>query len=206
MSDFRIYAACLSSYNAGRLHGVWIEASTDADEMQEQVSAMLRTSPCPNTMIACVACDGGDAGPCQVCQGNGNLPSAEEWAVHDYDGSWPNFGETSDLKQIADFMELVEEAEERGIDPDDVKDIVDHHGAHYLNAALLAIVDGYRGHYDNLESYAEDFVEQTTNLKAIPEHIRNYIDYESMARDWKLNGDIFTIEASAGGIHVFDNH
>ena len=54
----RIYAACLASYNAGILHGRWIEV-TDPDEMVEAVAAMLAASP---------------------------ETGAEEWAIHDYEG------------------------------------------------------------------------------------------------------------------------
>jgi len=55
----RIYVACLGAYNAGRLHGRWIDASQSVDEIQREVQAMLVTSP---------------------------EPLAEEWAIHDYEG------------------------------------------------------------------------------------------------------------------------
>ncbi|MAN74218.1 antirestriction protein ArdA [Henriciella sp.] len=54
----RIYVACLAAYNAGHLHGRWIEATTP-DEVMVEVRAMLADSP---------------------------LPEAEEWAIHDHDG------------------------------------------------------------------------------------------------------------------------
>ena len=41
----RIYVACLASYNAGILHGEWIEATADADELKARVQAMLDRSP-----------------------------------------------------------------------------------------------------------------------------------------------------------------
>lgn len=52
----RIYVACLASYNAGQLHGVWIDAAQDVDDIQDAIDEMLRQSPVPN---------------------------AEEWAIHD---------------------------------------------------------------------------------------------------------------------------
>jgi antirestriction protein len=58
----RIYVASLSDYNAGRLHGAWIDASQDLDEVWRQVSEMLAASP---------------------------EPIAEEWAIHDYDNFGP---------------------------------------------------------------------------------------------------------------------
>ena len=54
----RIYVASLSDYNAGRLHGVWIDANQDVEELQAGVDAMLRASP---------------------------EPIAEEFAIHDYE-------------------------------------------------------------------------------------------------------------------------
>lgn len=55
----RIYVASLSDYNDGRLHGTWIEASVEDDELHERVQAMLARSP---------------------------MPGAEEWAIHDFEG------------------------------------------------------------------------------------------------------------------------
>jgi len=37
----RIYVACLASYNSGILHGEWIDASDDPEEMQASIDAML---------------------------------------------------------------------------------------------------------------------------------------------------------------------
>jgi hypothetical protein len=39
----RIYVASLSDYNAGRLHGVWLEA-TDIDSVRVGVAGMLKAS------------------------------------------------------------------------------------------------------------------------------------------------------------------
>ncbi len=58
----RIYAASLADYNAGRLHGVWINANQDAEQLSEEIAAMLRRSP---------------------------TPGAEEWAIHDYESFGP---------------------------------------------------------------------------------------------------------------------
>lgn len=55
----RIYVACLAAYNNGHLHGRWIDADQDAEDIQAEISEMLRASPAPN---------------------------AEEWAIHDYEG------------------------------------------------------------------------------------------------------------------------
>ena len=72
MTDIRIYVASLMDYNAGILHGVWIDATLDPDEIYEQVKTMLAASPE-------AACDFSKKWGLK----------AEEWAIHDYEG----FGE-----------------------------------------------------------------------------------------------------------------
>lgn len=58
----RIYVASLSDYNAGRLHGAWINANQEAEELQEAINQILSES---------------------------KQPIAEEWAIHDYEGFEP---------------------------------------------------------------------------------------------------------------------
>ena len=55
----RIYVACLAAYNSGYLHGAWIDADQDADQIRDEISAMLARSP---------------------------IRDAEEYAIHDYEG------------------------------------------------------------------------------------------------------------------------
>ena len=55
----RIYVAGLAAYNAGHLHGVWIDATLELDDIQGQVDAMLAASP---------------------------VEDAEEYAIHDFEG------------------------------------------------------------------------------------------------------------------------
>ncbi len=51
----RIYVACLASYNAGTLHGNWIDLD-GTEAIEDQISGILKASP---------------------------EEDAEEWAVHD---------------------------------------------------------------------------------------------------------------------------
>lgn len=47
MSDLlpKIYVACLAAYNNGRLHGVWLDADQDVDDLQKSITEMLCQSP-----------------------------------------------------------------------------------------------------------------------------------------------------------------
>jgi len=94
---------------------------------------------------------------------------------------------------------LVEKAEERGIDADDVQSILDHFGADYIDTAGDAIENQFHGTYDTLTEYAEQFVKECYDLKNIPDLIKHHIDYEGIGRDLELGGNVFTIDKHQGG-------
>jgi antirestriction protein len=43
----KIYVACLAAYNAGYLHGDWIDADQDADDIYQEIRDMLSRSLFP---------------------------------------------------------------------------------------------------------------------------------------------------------------
>ena len=43
----------------------------------------------------------------------------------------------------------------------------------------------------------------TEECTAIPESLRFYIDWQAMARDWEMSGDLFTVQTAHDEIHVF---
>jgi antirestriction protein len=82
----RIYAACLSSYNSGELHGEWIDCDRDSDEIMADIQAMLSRSP----MAEIEAC--------------------EEWAIHDYEGfKGLKISEYEGIDRVAELAAAVEE-------------------------------------------------------------------------------------------------
>jgi antirestriction protein len=77
----------------------------------------------------------------------------------------------------------------------------DHTGADESLAREL-IEDSYQGCFEDMETWAEGFLEDTGELDRVPEHLRPYLDVAAYGRDAELSGDIFTVEAS-DGLHVF---
>ncbi len=59
MSEIQIYVACLAAYNNGYLHGAWIDATQDVDDIQDHINKMLESSP---------------------------VEDPEEYAIHDFEG------------------------------------------------------------------------------------------------------------------------
>jgi len=85
-SEIRIYVACLAAYNAGILHGCWIDAVQDWRNIQESVNTMLKASP---------------------------EQDAEEWVIHDYEGfGGYSLSEWESFDSVATLAEFITEHEE----------------------------------------------------------------------------------------------
>jgi antirestriction protein len=168
----RIYAACLAAYNAGRLHGRWIDATIGADAIRDEIAAMLAESP---------------------------EPGAEEFAIHDHEGLG-DIGEYEDLDRVAEIGEAVAEAgdaapallawldAEAGRDPSEFADV-------------------YRGEWRTLAEYVESFwddVGYDADKAAGGSwwHPARYVDWDRMANDLRLSGDVEVHDAPRG-VYVF---
>lgn len=175
-TETRIYVASLSDYNAGRLHGVWIDADQDVDDVWEAINKMLAAS---------------------------REPIAEEWAIHDYEGFGPY--RLSEYESIAKVVLLAQAIAEEGeavaafVDNDssplddatDVEDLLD------------SFRDSYRGCFDSMKDYAYDFVENCGwgGMETIPEELENYIDWDQIAHELEM--DHWTWKDSNYDVHVF---
>ncbi len=74
-----------------------------------------------------------------------------------------------------------------------------------LETALDGYRDNFAGVYDSLEEWAEDYADSTGMLESIPQHLRNYFDFEAFARDAEINGDIYALDLEGGKLAVFHN-
>lgn len=132
----RIYVASLSDYNAGILHGVWIDLTQvdDIDEVWAKVNAMLAGSIATKKY--------GDV--------------AEEWAIHDYEG----FGSyrVSEYENLEKLLLLSQTIANKGeafllwaandvtaLDADDVEEAFD---------------EQYAGEWDDDDAFARDQIEE----------------------------------------------
>jgi antirestriction protein len=178
-----VYVASLSDYNAGDLHGCWInlDSSASEDEIQMRINVMLRESP-------------------SLYRGDG----AEEWAVHDSSGV--SVSECCTVQTLAEIAAAYEEIESEGHDWDVYREwlrLSDLDGFEHVSE----FCDAYCGAYDEPEDYAHDLVSDaySRELEGLPSFIRYHIDYAGIWRDLELGGDNFAIRVGSKS-HVFHNH
>lgn len=154
----RFYAACLAAYNNGKLHGRWIDASSDEDAMMNEIKDMLAKSP---------------------------EPDAEEWAIHDTEGLPSSIGEYSGLKPIAEYAELAEDFHE--IDEEDLREIVsDFESITAAREALTDRYNGiYATFQDYADEFADEMMAAESCQKE--SYASRYFDYEAHARDLQMD-------------------
>lgn len=128
---------------------------------------------------------------------------AEDWAIHDYE----NFGglRLSEYESIESVTTIAQLIDEHGAV---FAEVVNYFGgASNVEEARVHMEDGYRGAFDSVADFAQEFVEDCYSdlLKDLPYFIRYHIDFEGIGDDMELGGDIFAISCE-GKIHVFDSH
>lgn len=173
----RIYVASLSDYNAGVLHGRWINAAQEPEEIQVEVEAMLRDS---------------------------REPIAEEWAIHDFEGfgpvaisEWESFEKVSQLalgiethgQAFAAFASIVDGDPERLEQFEEGYrgewESVETYADEWLNeVGATEILDGVP---DWLQAYVR-------------------LDTAGFARDLQLGGDIQVVEKPDGGVWIYEGN
>lgn len=125
---------------------------------------------------------------------------AEEWAIHDHEG----FGgwsprEYESIETVAEVARLIGEHGEV------FAGLLNHCDG--IEEAKRYMDDGYRGEWTSLAEYVENFIDDIygQELKKLPDILRYHIDYDGIAQDFELSGDIFTIERNYK-VHVFESN
>ena len=119
---------------------------------------------------------------------------AEEWAIHDCEGfEGVRLSEGEGIDRVAALAAFI--AEHGKV----AAELVSYYGGE-IAEAKAAIEDRYRGTFTSLADYVQDITEECT---AIPESLRFYIDWQAMARDAEMSGDVLAIHTAHDEIHVF---
>jgi antirestriction protein len=171
----RIYVASLSDYNAGRLHGVWLDAAQEPEELHDQIAGMLAES---------------------------KEPHAEEWAIHDFEGfNGLHLGEWENLEHVSKVANGIREhglayahwATIVSIDEELDKFEESFLGRWPSRTEYAADVLDDFGLYEQVEHAVSDNLRPYVTL-----------DAEGFGRDLELGGDITVIEGDSG-TYIFSN-
>ena len=121
------------------------------------------------------------------------IAGAEEHAIHDHEGfEGARIEEHTSIKTVAALAVFI--AAHGAL----ASALLNYYGGD-LAEARAAIEERHHGRYDNLAHYAQELTEASV---PIPEALACYIDYDAMAHDWELSGELITIDCD-GGIEVF---
>lgn len=224
----RIYVASLSDYNAGVLHGRWIRADQPVEDIYVEIEDMLKQSRYPNVIrqrFECSACarlftvtnPTNETPTCTECGQSDNVkpmsepyPSAEEWAIHDFEG----FGgiRLSEYTPIEKIVAVAEAIADYG--PDVVSAYVEYQGGIDF-ADLSEIEDRYLGTYKSIEEYVEEYYGGLLDCLENTERyfydwrtdyvsLVHYIDKEAFVRDLEMSGRIYVANGSDGSKIIFN--
>ena len=122
-------------------------------------------------------------------------PVAEEWAIHDYDGfDGIRLGEFEDIDTVAMLAAGISEHGEPfavWVDNDTTN-----------REEPERFEDAYRGTWDSLADYVEEFAYSCHTEDELGPY-RLFIDWERVAGDWEMAGDVWTARVS-DGVAVFE--
>ena len=172
----RIYVACLASYNAGILHGRWIDCDQGEDHIIEETAAMLKQS---------------------------TQQFAEEWAIHDHQFMGP-VTESTDFATCAEIGYAVSTASDSDaflawLDNQNIMDI----GAVTGDHLIMDFDEQYHGLHDSPKDFAYDlYIDQYHENELGP--LANHIDWESVWNDLRCGGDYYSVRAN-GGVYIFSH-
>jgi len=125
-------------------------------------------------------------------------PGAEEWAIHDYEGFGSlRLGEYESFERIATIAAggaQHGDAFSAWLSYDESQDATD----------MQSFEDAYRGEWDSLRAYAEDYAESTGMYDAAEKSGSQYVvvDIDMLTRD--LDIELYTARSDHRTVYVFD--
>lgn len=174
----RIWVGSLADYNDGLLHGAWIEAAREPEEIEADIQTVLADSP--------AAARTGQP--------------AEEWGIFDYD----NFGACRlDQHEDLDWVSGVAKGiAAHGLAFAAWADVVEE------PTLLAGFDEAYLGHYDSLHAYVEQLIndlgyDQLLD-RVVPPSLRPYVKINVAATAQDLGTDLHALPAREGGIWLFN--
>lgn len=169
----KIYVACLSAYNAGYLHGLWIDGTQQPEDIEDDIKWMLSWSPVADT------------------------ESCDEFAIHDYE-CWEGIqlSEYEDIEKVSELAQLLEEHGKA------YAVYYQHYGNNYATEEDFKdrYLGEYEDEKDFVYQMWEECGKiqhlEELNISAF------YIDWKAITRDWFIDS-YFSIEVGLRETYVF---
>jgi antirestriction protein len=123
---------------------------------------------------------------------------ADEWAIHDYEGFGSlRLGEYESLERVATIAAGIAEHGEAfsaWLSYDESQDATD----------MQSFEDAYRGEWDSLRAYAEDYAESTGMHDAAEKSRSHYVvvDIDTLTRD--LDIELYSVRSDHHTVYIFD--
>ena len=175
----KIYVTELSSYNNGMSVGGWIEVY-DKDQVWKEIKKIQNDAK-------------------KFLNSKGIHDSCEEFAIHDYeDFCGYKIKEYSSIDEVCEVAEFINERSEE--EAEAIIGLMGYMGFNKIEEAKDYHDDNYRGSFDSLEDMAMSDVDEGL-FGEINESIKNYIDYEKIARDYDI--EYITVKLSNDKIAVY---
>jgi antirestriction protein len=175
-----IWVGSLSDYNAGVLHGMWIDAYQEPEDLQAHVHWILRTSP--------------------TARQEGVV--AEEYGIFDHEG----FGgmRISEHELLETVSKLANGVAEHG---EAFAAWAEYLGADDMDYVERTFEEAYQGTWESMQAYVENYLEESdaySFMEYVPEWVRPYagIDTEMLARDMEI--EMYVEDSGDGHVMVFD--
>jgi antirestriction protein len=177
----RIWVGSWLDYNDGVMHGDWIDATREPEDIEADIQAILSDSP--------------------TAERHGT--STEDWGVFDHEG----FGscQIEERASLSWVCAVASGITEHGPAFAAWADLVDD------ETQLDRFEDAYLGEHDSIEAYAaeqlDDLGYNDILDSALPEHIRRYIEFNvaGLAHDLWIGGDVLVCHRPDGGVWLFRN-
>jgi antirestriction protein len=172
----KVWIACLSDYNAGHLHGAWVEADQEADDIWEGVNEVLRTS---------------------------RVPGAEEWAIFDYEGFGPL--RLSEYEAIERVSRLGRGIGEHGVAFAVFAGFLGGGEDELLDQFEDCYIGQWGSAEAYVDEFLDDVGMERILDEAVPEAYRDYVkfDTEALVRDMECEGSLLAVDDSEGGVFLF---
>jgi antirestriction protein len=161
-----IWLGCLSCYNNGRLNGKWISA-----EMATEPEAAETL----NGLAEQVQVNDYTASRCRKCFG-------DEFDVMDYQLIPKSCANTKEFYENAEQLNELHNTDQLALIVM-LAENIDTGGHMDLDELIRYHETNYAGEFDSAKEFGEDYAEQVGDLDAVPEHMRNYIDWEHYATE-----------------------